>query len=400
MKGRTAMFRWLAVMGVLAISWSSPSWGQGVTPGAGGGGAITAAAGSYSAGALVDGASVTQGTKGDTAYTGTGSASEIAIEKGIYNALVAPLPAGTNAIGSVSVSNFPTTQPVSGTVAITGTAGAGSGWNGYTIVPGATTGFFAPLVQGVIRAPTNGGLTAGNNQPIPITASGVIPVGIFSSAGTAIGATSSLGNSSSGAGAAIAALWNFNTTLAEGTTNSLLAQQGNQYGAGFVDTEGLKPSDSSFISFAPTTGVLWSLCGSSTKTIRIRYLYVEGNATAAGGYNVSVLKTSSAPTGGTATALTIVANSTVGATGSNTASGNAYTAAPTGGTSIGAVSGGILNLPVLGTAADPQNLLPQGASVGTQSIVLSGVAQCIEISTASTSVTGAVLDVWESHTEE
>jgi hypothetical protein len=93
----------------------------GGTGGSGGGGAITAAAGSYSAGALVDGASVTQGTKADTAYAGTGSASEIAIEKGIYNQLnigssagnpvfVTP---GTGASFLVTGQFYQTTQPIS-----------------------------------------------------------------------------------------------------------------------------------------------------------------------------------------------------------------------------------------------------------------------------------------------
>ena len=69
--------------------------------GGGGGGAITAAAGSYSAGALVDGANVTEGTKADSAYAGSGSASIVAILKGCYAALVAATPAGTNSIGGI-----------------------------------------------------------------------------------------------------------------------------------------------------------------------------------------------------------------------------------------------------------------------------------------------------------
>lgn len=70
--------------------------------GSGGGGAVTAASGSY-----VDGALVSLGTKADAAWSGTGPASEIAIEKAIFGALVAPLPAGTNALGSVGVTSLP-----------------------------------------------------------------------------------------------------------------------------------------------------------------------------------------------------------------------------------------------------------------------------------------------------
>jgi hypothetical protein len=69
----------------------------------GGGGAITAATNSYAVGALQDGADATEGTKADTAYAGSGSATVVSILKGIYNALVAALPAGSNIIGKVGI---------------------------------------------------------------------------------------------------------------------------------------------------------------------------------------------------------------------------------------------------------------------------------------------------------
>ena len=71
--------------------------------GGGGGGAVT----------IADGAAVTVGSLADSAYSGSGSSSLVSVLKGIYNALVAPLPSGSNTIGSVSVSNFPSTQSVS-----------------------------------------------------------------------------------------------------------------------------------------------------------------------------------------------------------------------------------------------------------------------------------------------
>lgn len=56
----------------------------------GGGGAVTVA----------DGADVTQGAKADAAYAGSGSASLVAILKGLYAASTGPIPAGTAVIGS------------------------------------------------------------------------------------------------------------------------------------------------------------------------------------------------------------------------------------------------------------------------------------------------------------
>lgn len=76
-----------------------------VTAGGAGGGAITAASGSYAAGAFaagsgVDGWNLTEGAKADTAYAGSGSASMVAILKGIYSSVNGPIPAGTAIIGA------------------------------------------------------------------------------------------------------------------------------------------------------------------------------------------------------------------------------------------------------------------------------------------------------------
>ena len=67
--------------------------------------------------AFVDGWNQTEGTTGAAAYTGTGSASEISIEKGIYAALVASLPAGANIIGKVGIDQ--TTPGTSNNVTVT-----------------------------------------------------------------------------------------------------------------------------------------------------------------------------------------------------------------------------------------------------------------------------------------
>ena len=79
----------------------------------------------------------------------------------IHTDLTAPLPAGTNAIGSVSVSNFPSTQPVSGTVAIsnpqtsvsiTGTPSVTATISGTPSVNAAVSNF--PSSQAVTNAGT------------------------------------------------------------------------------------------------------------------------------------------------------------------------------------------------------------------------------------------------------
>ena len=95
---------------------------------------------SVAASAIVDGADVTQGTKADTAYAGSGSASVISALKGVYNILAAPLPAGTNALGTVGVT---------GTVAVTqsGTWNTARSWtlssSGDSVTIGGTLPAFA-----------------------------------------------------------------------------------------------------------------------------------------------------------------------------------------------------------------------------------------------------------------
>ncbi len=68
-------------------------------------------------GAFADGWSVTEGTKVDSAYTGAGSASVVALLKGLYGNLAATAanqPALSGDGGALAhVTNFPATQPVS-----------------------------------------------------------------------------------------------------------------------------------------------------------------------------------------------------------------------------------------------------------------------------------------------
>lgn len=85
-----------------------------VTAGGAGGGAVTAASGAYAAGAFaagagVDGWDLTEGAKGDTAYAGSGSASVVAILKGLYAASIGSIPAGTAVIGHVIADSGSTT---------------------------------------------------------------------------------------------------------------------------------------------------------------------------------------------------------------------------------------------------------------------------------------------------
>jgi len=67
-----------------------------------------------------DGGDATKGAKADAAYAGSGAASIVSILKGLYNAMIAATPAGSNLIGSVSVA--PSTTDVVVTPTVTASA--------------------------------------------------------------------------------------------------------------------------------------------------------------------------------------------------------------------------------------------------------------------------------------
>ncbi len=358
----------------------------GCSGGGGGGGAVTAAAGSYAEGYSVD-----LGTIADTAWSGTGNGTLIAIEKSIHNLLAASLPLPTGAATSAlqTSGNTSLSTIASNTTSILAATNPGQ----------TTAAITAPGVQIQCQLQTTEPTAvSGAVNNCQVDSRDNIRVALYA-AGSANGYGGIYANGVANINV-IGSAGVFNTVPNEVATGTGVNEQTDQYGSTFNDAEGLKPSDSSFVSFVPASGILWSMCGSATKTIRIRSLIVSGIVTTTiGTLNLSVLKTSTAPSGGTATALTFVANSTVGAT-SNTATGNAYTAAPTGGTSLGAVGGGLLGFQLAGAQIQGLQLLQQGSPIGTQTIVLSGVAQCIEISTASTTLPLAIMDVSEVHTEE
>jgi hypothetical protein len=79
---------------------------------------------SGAASAFVDGWDLTQGTKADAAYVGSGSASVVSLLKGLYSGITSAVPAGTNNIGNVGqVSPYPATAvPI--TASATGTTAA------------------------------------------------------------------------------------------------------------------------------------------------------------------------------------------------------------------------------------------------------------------------------------
>lgn len=172
-----------------------------------------------------------------------------------------------------------------------------------------------------------------------------------------------------------------NITIPAPTAGQTLALQSDSTGSLYVNTEGRKATyRAAFFPSTLGTSVTITLFGSATKVVRITRIRLSVNAAAQAEDQFTITKFSSAPTGGTSAALTIVpmdANSPA-ATVTNA---QTYTVVPTG----GLASVGLIDLDILvSSAATPTQSgdntydMSYGA-LGTSHLVLRGVAQGIGI---------------------
>ena len=130
--------------------------------GGGGGGAITAASGAYASGSLatgagVDGWNLTEGAKSDSAWT-TGSGSIVAVLKALDRDTLAPLAAGTNAIGSLNAAAKGQTSALATSLTLKSAAGV---LYSYNVTPDATLSAAAwyILIFDATAVPSNGAVT-------------------------------------------------------------------------------------------------------------------------------------------------------------------------------------------------------------------------------------------------
>jgi hypothetical protein len=157
-----------------------------------------------------------------------------------------------------------------------------------------------------------------------------------------------------------------------------------------------------YIALAPAASCtdLVEIVGSASKTVRVKRIRVSGVATAAGSYNVNLIKRSAAATGGTAvTQIELVPNDS--SSGAATANVKAYSANPTVGAAVGKVRSQRLTTSTAATSSvDAQ---PTDFVFGTdtsQEIVLRGAAQTLCLNLNGVTVTGGLLDVEVEWTEE
>ena len=165
-------------------------------------------------------------------------------------------------------------------------------------------------------------------------------------------------------------------------------------GAFFANQEGQKATYSAAI-----TGIVY-ITGSATKTIRITRINIGGRATSAASADVQIIRRSTADSGGTCAAMTLVQHDMNSA--APTATVSSCTANPTLGSTT---NGGTLrdkqlflgNLSTSAPGADAQFLFADRAS---STIVLRGAAQTIGINLNGVTYSGNLMDVDIEWTEE
>jgi len=153
---------------------------------------------------------------------------------------------------------------------------------------------------------------------------------------------------------------------------------------------------------AAGTGPFFSICGSSTKTVRLQQLVIGGTVATAAVYgDVELTKTSAATSAGTATALTKVPHDS-NAAASTVNLLNFYTALATAGTAVGKIGSQGAVFPITATVAaqQAQVFFDWTNRQESEAPVLRGTAQCIEASFGTTTTNAPTLTVQGIYTEE
>jgi hypothetical protein len=256
-----------------------------------------------------------------------------------------------------------------------------------------------PTVAGTGSVVLTSNISAANDRAVTLAGNSTTAapsVTLVTSTGTAINIASAAGHLGSGASIPSA---DYGVPL-EAFTEQTVAGSGtpgmDQYGAGYVDTEGLKPTFQSWGFITPIQGITYSFCG-STKQTRIRDLSLQGIATTAGGVPFDVRLVSTAPTGGTSAAIAVSHNQSTDTPVD--ASPLSYSVAPTTGTNASLIESGYIGFPLVSSPNAPTDK-KWGGIDGTKSIVLTGTAQCIQIEMSSAPPAGAQLSVGLTWTEQ
>jgi hypothetical protein len=150
-----------------------------------------------------------------------------------------------------------------------------------------------------------------------------------------------------------------------------------------------------FASAASATDV-FTITGSGSKTIRVHSLRVSASTTSGSAIklNISLIRRSTADSGGTAVAATVVKNDTDNAAG--TATVNHYTANPTLGTAVGTMRA--VSIAVANNGINGGNVNFDFAAQG-QPIILRGTSQQLAVNFGAVTITGAIVSIFAEWSE-
>lgn len=139
-------------------------------------------------------------------------------------------------------------------------------------------------------------------------------------------------------------------------------------------------------NFAPTSITatdIFTITGSASTTVYITKVFISGTQATYGLVDISLIKRSTADTGGTSTAVTAVPHDSNNAAASATIL--SYTANPTVGTPVGSVRRGYTPVTALTTAVNPTVIFDFGDK--GQPMILRGTAQVLAVSLNGASMT-------------
>lgn len=164
------------------------------------------------------------------------------------------------------------------------------------------------------------------------------------------------------------------------------------------DNSTMKPTyaSSSQITIATAPSDICTLTGSATKNVRIRRIFLAGEATNADNVRIAVAKRSTANSGGTATTPEVVPYDSGSSAG--TAVMRAYTANPTEGTTIGHVTETMIPFGNLTTGLGAPQVIYYG-ELGSP-IVLRGTSEVAAVNLGNQTVSGGVANCVFEWTEE
>ena len=186
-----------------------------------------------------------------------------------------------------------------------------------------------------------------------------------------------------------------------GVTFGFLRSAVGTTGVTAVNTEGTKATYSASVTAlapAATATDIFTIIGSGTKTIRVTRIQISGVATAAGAYDVQLVKRSTADTLGTSTAPTLIPHDSNDAAATSVVA--AYTANPTLGTAVGVLQ---VKKITVSTVAGAIPIVPtefRPAPNERAIAVLRGAAQQLCVNLNGVTMTGGSLSLDVSFTEE